>query len=353
MVDWLERKRIPRTRAILLVFFMAAGLLLGVLGSVIPRVVVETGELVSKVPVHTARFQQWVEDVLEDPPAPLKRIIPEGLFRHAPGETNAVPDNLDPSATPQPPPAQPGSQEGAALDWDVIQQVSGWVASWLPRIGEWLWTRLGKLAGWFGLLAGLALVPVYLFYFLLEKRAIAGHWAHYLPLQDSSLKEELVFVIRSINAYLIAFFRGQVLVAICDSILYTIGFLIIGLNYAFLIGFCAVFLTIIPYIGAFIICAGAMLLALVQYGDLTHALLPLAVFAVVQVLEGFVIQPKIVGDRVGLHPLVIIIAVIVGTTLLGGILGGILAIPVAAALRVILYRYVWVKKPPEAAPAAS
>jgi predicted PurR-regulated permease PerM len=120
--------------------------------------------------------------------------------------------------------------------------------------------------------------------------------------------------------------------------------MIIGLNYAFLLGFCAVFLTIIPYIGAFIICTSAVLLAFVQFGDVTHGLLPLAVFAVVQVIEGFVLQPKILGDKVGLHPLAIIIAVIAGTTLLGGLLGGILAIPVTAALRVILYRYVWVKK---------
>jgi predicted PurR-regulated permease PerM len=343
VVDWLESKQIPRTRAILLVFFMAAGLLVGVLGSVIPRVVVETGELISKVPVYTERVQKWVEQVLEEPPAPLKRLIPQGLFRRA-GDTNAAPVNPDSDATAQPQSTQPGPQDDSALNWDVIQQVSGWVASSLPRIGEWLWTRLGKLAGWFGLLAGLALVPVYLFYFLLEKRAIAGHWTQYLPLKDSNLKDELVFLIRSINDYLIAFFRGQVLVAICDAVLYTIGFLIIGLNYAFLIGFCAVFLTIIPYIGAFIICVSAMLLAFVQFQDLTHALLPLAVFGVVQVIEGFVLQPKILGDRVGLHPLVIIISVIAGTTLLGGLLGGILAIPVAAALRVILYRYVWVKK---------
>jgi predicted PurR-regulated permease PerM len=65
------------------------------------------------------------------------------------------------------------------------------------------------------------------------------------------------------------------------------------------------------------------------------------VFAVVQTLEGLYISPKIMGSRVGLHPLVIIIAVMTGTTLLGGILGGILAIPLAAALRVILARYVW------------
>ena len=109
------------------------------------------------------------------------------------------------------------------------------------------------------------------------------------------------------------------MVAICDSILYTIGFLIIGLDYAFLIGFCAVFLTIIPYIGAFIICGSAVLLAFVQFGDVTHTLLPLAVFAVVQGIEGFVLQPKILGDKVGLHPLAIIIAVIAGCS--GGISG--------------------------------
>ena len=66
-------------------------------------------------------------------------------------------------------------------------------------------------------------------------------------------------------------------------------------------------------------------------------------FAVVQTIEGLVISPKVMGNRVGLHPLVIIIAVMTGTTLLGGILGGILAIPLAAALRVILFRYVWKK----------
>jgi predicted PurR-regulated permease PerM len=347
VVDFFEKKGIPRTRAILLVFFIAAGILLAVLSSVIPRVVVETGQLVSKIPAYTEEAQTWLEKWLHDPPAPLKRLIPERFFGAADGgATNAPPQGaLSEGATNAIvlPAGTTEKKNDPKLNWDVIQQVSGWVASTLPLVGQWLWQRIGKLAGWFGLIAGLALVPIYLFYFLLEKRAIAGQWTQYLPLKDSGIKEEIVFVIRSINDYLIAFFRGQVLVALCDSVLYTIGFLVIGLNYAFLLGFCAVFLTIIPYIGAFIIGAGAVLLAFVQFGDLTHALLPLVVFAVVQMVEGFVLQPKILGDKVGLHPLVIIIAVIAGTTLLGGILGGILAIPVAAALRVILYRYVWVK----------
>jgi len=348
VVDWFEKKGIPRTRSILLVFFIAAGLLLAVLSSVIPRVVVETGQLVSEIPAYTEKAQTWLEKWLQDPPAPLRRLLTETFFGDQDGtSTNAVPDEAvsgEGTNNAVVTTRSAGPPGDAVLDWDVIQQVSGLVASTLPRVGQWLWQRIGKLAGWFGVIAGMALVPIYLFYFLLEKKAIAGQWAHYLPLKASGIKEEIVFVIRAINDHLIAFFRGQVLVAICDSILYTIGFLIIGLDYAFLIGFCAVFLTIIPYIGAFIICASAVLLAFVQFGDVTHTLLPLAVFAVVQGIEGFVLQPKILGDKVGLHPLAIIIAVIAGTTLLGGLLGGILAIPVAAALRVILYRYVWVKK---------
>jgi predicted PurR-regulated permease PerM len=135
-----------------------------------------------------------------------------------------------------------------------------------------------------------------------------------------------------------------VLVAICDGILYTIGFLIIGLPYAVLIGVMATFLTIIPFLGAITTCVVALVIALVSSGNWHQPALVLAVFAVVQTLEGVVIQPKIIGDRVGLHPLTIIIALMVGTTLLGGILGGILAIPLTAALRVIMFRYVWKKR---------
>jgi len=186
----------------------------------------------------------------------------------------------------------------------------------------------------------------------LEKRGIQSRWTDYLPVSNSSFKNELVFVIGSINDYMIAFFRGQVLVAICDGILYTIGFMIIGLPYAVLVGVMATFLTMIPFLGAIVTCVAALLIMVLQYGDWTHPALVLAVFAVVQSLEGLVISPRIMGDRVGLHPLTIIIGVMVGTTLLGGLLGGILAIPLTAVLRVVLSRYVW-KRPAALAPAES
>ena len=88
----------------------------------------------------------------------------------------------------------------------------------------------------------------------------------------------------------------------------------------------------------------ALVIALVQFGDWLHPILVVCVFAVVQTLEGLVISPGIMGGRVGLHPLAIIIAVMAGTTLLGGLLGGILAIPLTAVLRVVLTRYVWQRR---------
>jgi len=162
-----------------------------------------------------------------------------------------------------------------------------------------------------------------------------------LPVSDSRAKQEMDFVLSSINDCLISFFRGQLLVALCDGILYTIGFFSIGLPYAFLLGAMAIVLTMVPFLGAAVTCVTALVIAIAQFGDWLHPLLVLAVFAVVQFLERFVISPKIMGNRVGLHPLTIIIAVMLGTSLMGGILGGILAIPLTAALRAVMFRYVW------------
>jgi predicted PurR-regulated permease PerM len=103
----------------------------------------------------------------------------------------------------------------------------------------------------------------------------------------------------------------------------------------------ATVLTIVPFLGAIVTCGSALVIAFVQFGDWQHPLLVLVVFFLVQGLEGWVIQPKIIGDRVGLHPITIIIALLVGTTLMGGILGGLLAIPATAVLRALMFRYVW------------
>jgi predicted PurR-regulated permease PerM len=345
VVDYIEYKGATRARAIVLVFLMALVILSALFSSVVPQLVAETRVLVGNIPEYGRRVEKRVEKWLANPRGVIQRIIHWQAPRtNAPTSTN-VPAELPSTAII--PPAATTTNSTPILEYllgpERLQTATDWLTKALPKVGSWLLGQAGRVVSWFGVLAGLALVPVYLFYFLLEKRAIASRWTNYLPVADSQFKEELVFVIGAINNYLIAFFRGQVLVAICDAVLYTIGFSIIGLPYAILLGVLAVFLTIIPYLGAFIICSTALVIALVQFGDWLHPLLVLLVFAVVQGLEGLVIAPRIMGERVGLHPVTIIIAVVIGTALLGGLLGGILAIPLTAALRVLMFRYVWTR----------
>ena len=350
VVDLLQRKGVPRTRGIIIVFVAAFVILAGLLASVVPQVVVETQDLVRKIPGYTTRLEQKADDLITHPPAWLQRFLPQQpitVESPAAAGTNAEPTFFSASAaTTNLSPAAVSEKTAVTQGFDraTLSSAADWLAKSLPVLGKRLAQAVSYVGSWFGVIAGLALIPIYAFYFLLEKQGIESNWTDYLPIKESKFKEEAVFVLNSINEYLIAFFRGQVLVAICDGILYTIGFLIVGVPYALLIGVMATFLTMIPFLGAITTCVTALIIAFVQYGDWQHPALVLAVFAVVQTLEGLVISPKIMGGRVGLHPLVIIIAVMAGTTLLGGLLGGILAIPLAAVLRVLMFRYVWKKR---------
>ncbi|MBK7998494.1 MAG: AI-2E family transporter [Verrucomicrobia bacterium] len=356
VVDKLETRGIPRTRAIIMVFACAVVLMLALLGSVVPQIVTETHDLAKRVPGYSQNIQSRVQKWINNPPPTLRRLLDRSSATTPTMSTNDTADipqstvqttNVVSAASTNTVGGSTIEEDSANAFWskvlgtDTVKSAADWFAKMAPKAASWAGEQISRVASFFGLLAGLALVPVYAFYFLLEKRGIETHWTDYLPVKKSGFKNELIFIIKSINDHLISFFRGQVLVAICDGICYTIGFLIIGLPYAVLLGAVAIVLTMIPFLGAIATCAAALVIAFVQFGDWQHPLLVLAVFAVVQSLEGFVIQPKIMGDRTGLHPLTIIIAVMVGTSVLGGILGGILAIPMTAAGKVLMLRYVW------------
>jgi predicted PurR-regulated permease PerM len=354
VVNYLQRKRLKRPRAIILVFVLGLVLLAGLCASIVPQIVTEARQLTDRIPTYATVLEQRVAHWIENPPP----LIRQWLERNSPAPVEVTKPvttvtNLDFTITNRDAPHMPTNivvTEGetnkpsllsTTLTSKNLETAATQAAKAVRDVATWL---VGHVVSWFGVLAGLALIPVYTFYFLLEKDAISSRWSNYLPVSDSRFKSELVFVLNSINNYLITFFRGQVLVAITDGILYGLGFLLIGLPYALVIGAMAMVLTLIPFLGAIIVCVTALIIALVQFGNWQEPLLVLAVFGVVQTLEGLVISPKIMGGRVGLHPLTIIIAVMVGTTLLGGLLGGILAIPLTAALRVVMFRYIW-KRP--------
>jgi predicted PurR-regulated permease PerM len=358
LVDYFERKRVPRQRAIILVFGIAVGLFLGLLSSIVPQVVTESKQLAEQVPAYVDKVQKSVAKWIKDPPELVKKYLKSLLKDGKPGAatpdvpgpaTNSIPaSSTNALASPTATSPSVSTNEASVVDLllgKVDPKLAGpWAVSQGQKVGKWLFGQFARVASFFGFLAGLALVPVYAFYFLLEKKGIESKWTDYLPIANSEAKNELVFVLKSINDCLIVFFRSQVLVAICDGILYTIGFLIIGLPYSILLGVMATVLTMIPFLGAIATCATALVIAFAQNPGWQGPLGVVVVFAIVQTLEGFVIQPKIMGDRIGLHPLTIIVALMFGTTLLGGILGGILAIPLTAAGRVLMFRYVW-KRP--------
>ncbi|MCX6860997.1 MAG: AI-2E family transporter [Verrucomicrobia bacterium] len=336
VVDFIERRGIARARAISLVFVSALVIVAGLFASVAPQIYRETRQFAERVPDYSQKFRYQMDSWATNPPVFVRKLLE--LRSTSTGGGGAT--NVSSYSAPVPNEATPREPQSRIS----LQSASAWLVDLMPASGAWFLGQVGKFSGGLGILAGLFLVPVYAFFFLLEKRGIEREWTDYLPLRNSEFKDELVFILRSINDYLIVFFRSQLLVAMCDGLLYTLGFLIIGLPYAFIIGLMATVLTMIPFLGAITTCVAALLVGFASSGDWVLPAKVIAVFAVVQTLEGLVISPKIMGDRVGLHPLTIIIAVMVGTTLLGGLLGGILAIPLTAALRVLMFRYVW--RPP-------
>jgi predicted PurR-regulated permease PerM len=348
VVDRLQKLGLKRSRAILMVFLLGLLIVAAVFGSIVPQLVNEAERLVARVPAYVARIEQRLTYWVSHPPPMVRKLVEREQARteSPPAEANATPDLTTNTVASPPTGTNNPSLLSGSINRETLQTATEWLASALPRLGSWLFGQVGRVASWIGIFVGLALVPVYAFYFLLEKQSISSRWTDYLPVSDSHFKQELVFVLNSINNYLVAFFRGQVLVATCDGFLYGLGFLLVGIDYAVLIGAAAMVLTMIPFVGAIVTCSTALIIALVQHGDWLHPVLVLAVFACVQALEGLIISPKIMGGRVGLHPVTIIIAVMAGTTLLGGLLGGILAIPLTAALRVLMFRYVW-KRPAE------
>lgn len=215
----------------------------------------------------------------------------------------------------------------------------------------WAWVTAGssKVLGMFGLVIGMIMVPVYLFFFLKDSASIRDHWHDYVPLKASRFKTELVDTLQEINGYLISFFRGQVLVALIDGILVGIGLEIYDLPYGFLIGIFMAILGVIPYVGSILCMVPACIIGFLHAQGLApFGLSPwayvggvLAIFVGVQQINSLVTAPKIVGDSVGLHPLTVIFSMLFWSLVLGGFVGTLLAVPFTAAVKVLFRRFIW------------
>jgi predicted PurR-regulated permease PerM len=240
---------------------------------------------------------------------------------------------------------QPTNEQLSALVSQSIKDAGTWVQQKIPDLavesGRFLQRSLGGFLGVFGLLLSMILVPIFLFFFLKDSSSIAENWSRYLPLRASPLKNEIVSLVSEINSYLISFFRGQLIVSLIDGFLIAIALLVMGLDFAILIGLMVGVLGLIPYLGMMICYVPAVIIAAAQFGDWTHPLIVTVIFILANNIDGIFIAPKIVGESVGLHPLTVIVSVLAWSLILGGLLGALLAVPLTATIKVLLKRYFW------------
>lgn len=214
---------------------------------------------------------------------------------------------------------------------------------------NWLTAGSTKVLGFLGLMLGMIMVPVYLFFFLKESAQIRTHWHDYVPLKASHFKTSLVETLQEINGYLVSFFRGQVLVAAIDGFLVGIALTLFGLPYGLLIGVFMALLGVIPYIGNILCLIPACIIAYLHaqgtspfgMGPWAYVGCVVAIFVVVQQINSLVTAPKIVGDSVGLHPLTVIFSMLFWSLVLGGFVGALLAVPLTAAVKVLFRRFIW------------
>jgi predicted PurR-regulated permease PerM len=176
----------------------------------------------------------------------------------------------------------------------------------------------------------IALVPVLTFYFLRDWRSLLTSLRELLP---RPYEATVVRMAEEADEVLGGFLRGQLSVMISLGAIYATGLTLAGIQFGILIGFVAGLVSFVPYLGAFVGISAALIAALVQYGDLSHMLMVLAVFGVGLTCESFLLVPWMVGDRIGLHPVAVIFSVMAGGELFG-FLGVLLALPTAAVAMV-------------------
>lgn len=213
-------------------------------------------------------------------------------------------------------------QETLSEHW---QDAGGYLAQALGQIG-----RSGMaFATW---ITYVALIPVVTFYLLLDWNRLLASIADLIPRE---WVDETYRLAKRCDDVLSAFLRGQLLVMLCLGIIYALGLTVMGLNFGLLIGVVSGLVSIVPFLGFIVGLGIALIVALFQFDSWWPLLGVLAVFSTGQIVESAVLQPKLLGDKIGLHPVAVIFAVLAGGNLFG-LTGVLLALPAAAVIMVLL-----------------
>lgn len=367
VVTRMCRGGLGRTRAVVLLFLLVFVALLALGSWLVPMISMQSANFAKDLPSYTQKARDQIVDVIyrynrsfgaigirEKGFSPTSSVVnwllgsptphPRSTATPPPAETPAAGSSASPAETIAPAPNKLTTADRQRIQAFVQKQIPNLerqLPAWSDRLWEILKKSIGGFLGVTGFLLSLVMVPIYLFFFLKERPRIEKRWKEYLPLRASPLKDEVAEALSQINNYIIAYFRGQLLVSLVDGVLIGTSLTVIGLNFAPLIGILVVILTMIPYIGIIICWVPAVVIAAFQWGDWWHPFWVTVIFIFIQNLEGMFYAPRIVGKSVGLHPMTVIVSIFVWGLLIGGLLGPILAVPLTATIKVLLARYVW------------
>jgi predicted PurR-regulated permease PerM len=295
LVDRLESLRLSRTLAVLTVFVTMTFLGLMVLLILLPMLEQQIGALLAKTPMAIEWFQQQVLPRLS---AVTGATAGEGIF------------NME------------ALKKALAGHWQEMGTTLGGLMSGITASGQTLLVWLFYLV----------LIPVVTFYLLRDWDTLISHAHDLLPRRYA---DTVTALIKECDQVLAEFLRGQFTVMLSLGAIYTAGLWLIGLDYAFSIGLLAGLVSFVPYLGLLVGVSLASFASLVQFQDWPHFFFVIGVFGIGQLLEGMVLSPRLVGERIGLHPVAVIFAVMAGGQLFG-FFGVLLALPAAAVVVVLL-----------------
>lgn len=293
LVDMLERRRLNRTLGVIVVFVVFSALVVALLTFAVPLLLHQLDALIQKIPaIYSWITQQCVPWLQQRLHLPVERI-------------------------PQ-------------LDW------SGQLADNWQSVGKMTAQTLKKITGsgtslLLGL-ANLALVPVVAFYLMRDWDILMSKILDLLPL---AWQDQVAYMSSEANEVVGAFLRGQFLVMCALGVIYGCGLWLVGIQLALLLGLIAGLASLVPYLGFTVGILASCVAAYAQFQEWSVLLWVLLVFGVGQALESMVLTPVLVGDRIGLHPVAVIFALMAGAQV-AGFVGVVVALPVAAVIMVFL-----------------
>lgn len=293
LADRLEEAGCSRTLAVVIVFIILTALFIGLVLLLLPKLGLQIKVVVQQAPLVVNMLEQKLIPLLKD-------------------YLGLDPASLDLSMIKQ----------FVLEDWQQTGDIMRRLLSGVSRSGLVVAASI----------ANMVLIPVVTFYLLRDWDVMIAKIRRLIP---RNIEPKVSLFVRESDEVLGAFVKGQLFVMLALGLVYAIGLWLVGLDLALLIGMLAGLASIVPYMGFIIGFAAAAIAALLQFQDPVVLFGVAAVFTVGQLLEGMLLTPLLVGDRIGLHPVAVIFAIMAGGQLFGFV-GILLALPIAAVIMVLL-----------------